>query len=135
MVRSGRQVQLMPRGDIDRRAIADRNLPPYQGFLTSKASRTLPGRPPHWGNASGFCAHLEMLAESGGAGCCAFAASGKDAMPAIIAMRYRRRIGQCPCCVSRQGRTFKGDIQASNIRVGRDKDERAVAWGLRSTPR
>src|SRR6478672_8922536 len=35
-------------------------------------------------------------------------------MPAIIAMRYRRRIGACPGCVSLQRRTFRGDIQASN---------------------
>src|SRR6266700_1615911 len=27
-------------------------------------------------------------------------------MPAIIAMRYRRRIGACPCCVSLQRRTL-----------------------------
>jgi hypothetical protein len=39
-------------------------------------------------------------------------------MPATIAMRYRRRIGACPCCVSRQRRTFKGDVQGSNVRIG-----------------
>src|SRR6185312_9138131 len=61
-----------------------------------------------WGNPSGLCAHLEMLAESGGAGCCAFAASGKAAMPAMIAMRYRQRIGPCPAVhhTSEEGLSF-----------------------------
>ena len=69
-----------------------------------------------WGNPTEFCAHLEMSVEAAcaieGTACCACAASGKAAMPAIIAMKFRLRIGPCPCCVSLQRRTFKEDIQA-----------------------
>jgi hypothetical protein len=48
-----------------------------------------------------------------GTACCACAASGKAAMPAIIAMKRRLRIGPYLWRVSLQLRTFKEEIQAA----------------------
>jgi hypothetical protein len=55
---------------------------------------------------------VEAVCVIEGAACCACAASGKAAMPAIIAMKSRLRIGPWPHCGSQQRRTFKEDIQA-----------------------
>ena len=64
-----------------------------------------------------FFAKLEMSVEAvcaiEGTACCACAASGKAAMPAIIAMKRRLRIGPYLCWVSLQLRTFKEEIQAA----------------------
>src|SRR2546430_3795622 len=53
-----------------------------------------------------------------GTACCACAASGKAAMPAINAMKTRVRIGPCPLLCILQRRTFKEDIQAVEVRFG-----------------
>jgi len=48
-----------------------------------------------------------------GTACCACAASGKAATPAIIAMKRRLRIGPYLCWVSLQLSAFKQEIQAA----------------------